>query len=301
MILQEIGQALDTPDDIIFDWLQEVAYPDQPMGRSDPRPGRAGARVFARRSRRLRRRALPAGADDPRRRRRGRPRRDHAAGRGHLRPSRARARRSCWSRPASSAASGASSRRSNRCISPSGSRARATATTRSTPPRSMPARSAAACRRGCSRRSREKRGLCYTIYAQAGAYSDTGMLTIYAGTCGRRDRRRWRADHRRAETRRRRHDRGRGRPGPGADEGGAADGAGKRLVAGRTAGAAGVDLGPGDPAGRDRRQDRRGRPRPGARLRREAWPAAAGRRWRSTGRSRRRAGPRARLRDRLAA
>lgn len=34
VILQEIGQALDTPDDIIFDWLQEAAYPDQPMGRS---------------------------------------------------------------------------------------------------------------------------------------------------------------------------------------------------------------------------------------------------------------------------
>ena len=31
---------------------------------------------------------------------------------------------------------------------------------------------------------REKRGLCYSIYAQAGAYSDTGMLTIYAGTSG---------------------------------------------------------------------------------------------------------------------
>ena len=29
---------------------------------------------------------------------------------------------------------------------------------------------------------REKRGLCYTIYAQAGAYSDTGMMTVYAGT-----------------------------------------------------------------------------------------------------------------------
>ena len=34
VILQEIGQALDTPDDIIFDWLQEVAYPNQPLGRS---------------------------------------------------------------------------------------------------------------------------------------------------------------------------------------------------------------------------------------------------------------------------
>ena len=34
VILQEIGQALDTPDDIIFDWLQEAAFPEQPLGRS---------------------------------------------------------------------------------------------------------------------------------------------------------------------------------------------------------------------------------------------------------------------------
>ncbi|MEM7422454.1 MAG: pitrilysin family protein, partial [Pseudomonadota bacterium] len=34
VILQEIGQSRDTPDDIIFDWLQETAFPDQPMGRA---------------------------------------------------------------------------------------------------------------------------------------------------------------------------------------------------------------------------------------------------------------------------
>ena len=34
VILQEIGQALDTPDDVVFDWLQEVAYPEQPVGRT---------------------------------------------------------------------------------------------------------------------------------------------------------------------------------------------------------------------------------------------------------------------------
>jgi predicted Zn-dependent peptidase len=34
VILQEIGQSLDTPDDIIFDWLQEAAFPDQPFGRA---------------------------------------------------------------------------------------------------------------------------------------------------------------------------------------------------------------------------------------------------------------------------
>jgi predicted Zn-dependent peptidase len=33
VILQEIGQANDTPDDIVFDYFQECAYPDQAMGR----------------------------------------------------------------------------------------------------------------------------------------------------------------------------------------------------------------------------------------------------------------------------
>ena len=34
VILQEIGQAHDTPDDIIFDWLHEDSYRDQPLGRT---------------------------------------------------------------------------------------------------------------------------------------------------------------------------------------------------------------------------------------------------------------------------
>ena len=34
VILQEIAQTNDTPDEIIFDWLQEVSYPDQSVGRS---------------------------------------------------------------------------------------------------------------------------------------------------------------------------------------------------------------------------------------------------------------------------
>ena len=33
VILQEIGQAYDTPDDIIFDHFQETAFPDQGVGR----------------------------------------------------------------------------------------------------------------------------------------------------------------------------------------------------------------------------------------------------------------------------
>lgn len=34
VVLQEIGEVRDTPDDLVFDLFQEVAYPDQPLGRS---------------------------------------------------------------------------------------------------------------------------------------------------------------------------------------------------------------------------------------------------------------------------
>ena len=33
VVLQEIGQATDTPDDIVFDYFQATAFPDQPLGR----------------------------------------------------------------------------------------------------------------------------------------------------------------------------------------------------------------------------------------------------------------------------
>ena len=33
VILQEIGQTNDTPDDVVFDHFQEIAFPDQPVGR----------------------------------------------------------------------------------------------------------------------------------------------------------------------------------------------------------------------------------------------------------------------------
>ena len=34
VIIQEIGMYLDTPDDVVFDWLQSICYPNQPIGRS---------------------------------------------------------------------------------------------------------------------------------------------------------------------------------------------------------------------------------------------------------------------------
>ncbi|NKB22254.1 MAG: insulinase family protein [Alphaproteobacteria bacterium] len=33
VVLQEIGQAFDTPDDVVFDHFQSTAFPDQPLGR----------------------------------------------------------------------------------------------------------------------------------------------------------------------------------------------------------------------------------------------------------------------------
>ncbi|OYZ14747.1 MAG: peptidase M16 [Sphingomonadales bacterium 28-64-96] len=34
VVLQELGEARDTPDDIVFDYLQEAAFPEQALGRS---------------------------------------------------------------------------------------------------------------------------------------------------------------------------------------------------------------------------------------------------------------------------
>jgi predicted Zn-dependent peptidase len=34
VIVQEIGQAQDTPEDLVFDYMQERAFPDQPLGRT---------------------------------------------------------------------------------------------------------------------------------------------------------------------------------------------------------------------------------------------------------------------------
>ena len=93
VILQEIGQALDTPDDVIFDWLQERAYPDQPIGRTILGPPDR-VRAFSRDDlRAFVGRALRTGQHDPRRRGRCRSRRPRAPGRSPVRSPVARARR----------------------------------------------------------------------------------------------------------------------------------------------------------------------------------------------------------------
>ena len=73
VVLQELGEARDTPVDIIFDDLWAAAYPDQPLGRSILGDEASIAAITRRRSRtaggpsRYR-----AGSLDPGRRRQGR-------------------------------------------------------------------------------------------------------------------------------------------------------------------------------------------------------------------------------------
>ena len=74
VILQEIGQANDTPDDIIFDHFQERAFPDQAMGRpvlGSPEiiqklSRKCGRRLSARPLRRLADGAVGGGQSRPR-------------------------------------------------------------------------------------------------------------------------------------------------------------------------------------------------------------------------------------------
>jgi predicted Zn-dependent peptidase len=181
VILQEIGQALDTPDDIIFDWLQEAAYPGQPMGRTILGPAervaafsRADLAGFVAEHYSPERMILAAaGAVD-----------HDAIVReaerlfGHL--------PAAGDPPVTAASFLGGERRELKpleqahfalALESPGYRDDAIYTSQIF---------ATALGGGMSSRLfqevREKRGLCYTIYAQAGAYSDTGMTTIYAGT-----------------------------------------------------------------------------------------------------------------------
>jgi predicted Zn-dependent peptidase len=181
VILQEIGQALDTPDDVIFDWLQEVAFPDQPMGRSILGPAERVrgfsrddlARFVAQHYTPERMILSAAGAVDH-----DEIMRLAEAAFGHLAPS--------GGEIYEPAGFIGGERRELKTLEqvhftlglegPAyGDAAIYTAQVY-----------AGALGGGMSSRlfqeAREKRGLCYTIYAAAGAYSDTGMLTIYAGT-----------------------------------------------------------------------------------------------------------------------
>ncbi|UWR23419.1 pitrilysin family protein [Sulfitobacter sp. S190] len=183
VILQEIGQALDTPDDVIFDWLQAQAYPDQPMGRTILGPSDAVSRFS---------RADLTGFVD-----------QHygpeqmilsAAGAVDHDAIVKLAEELFGDMPPKTSSvilpgvfSGGEHRQAKDLeqahfalgFESPGYRADDIYVAQIY---------ASALGGGMSSRLfqevRENRGLCYTIFAQAGAYADTGMMTVYAGTSG---------------------------------------------------------------------------------------------------------------------
>jgi len=181
VILQEIGQVLDTPDDIIFDWLQERAYPDHPLGRTILGEA-AGVRGFARDD-------LTAFVD-----RHYRPAQMILAAAGavdHDALVRDAERffgdmAGGTTRPAPGARFAGGESRHVKQLEQAHF-ALAFESPDYTDPRIHAAQIYANALGGSMssrlfQEIRERRGLCYTIYAQAGAYCDTGMMTIYAGT-----------------------------------------------------------------------------------------------------------------------
>jgi predicted Zn-dependent peptidase len=182
VILQEIGQVLDTPDDIVFDWLQATAYPDQPLGRTILGPAE---RVEQFRQQDLRSFVrdhygpgqmilCAAGAVDH-----DAICRDAERLFGHLQP---------LARPQlmEPARWQGGERREIRPLEQVHFALALEGPDYRDPAIHTAQVWATALGGGMSSRLfqeiRENRGLCYTIFAQSGAYEDTGLTTIYAGT-----------------------------------------------------------------------------------------------------------------------
>ncbi len=181
VILQEIGQALDTPDDVIFDWLQEAAYPDQPFGRSILGPeDRVGA---FQRDDFLRFVSQHYGPDQMILAAAGRVDHDRIvelalAQFGDLKP--------VGTALIQPAAFSGGERREMKSLEQVHFALAFEAPGYRDPAMYTNQVLSTALGGGMSSRLfqkiREERGLCYSIFAQSGSYEDTGMFTIYAGT-----------------------------------------------------------------------------------------------------------------------
>jgi len=181
VILQEIGQVLDTPDDVIFDWLQEVAYPGQALGRTILGPAER-VRGFTRddlfgfigRHYAPERMILSAAGAV-----------DHdeivrlaEAAFGHL--------KACAPALHAPARFAGGERREIKPLEQAHMALAFECPGYRDPGIYTAQVFSTALGGGMSSRLfqelREKRGLCYTVFAQTGAYADTGLVTIYAGT-----------------------------------------------------------------------------------------------------------------------
>ena len=183
VILSDIGQSLDTPDDVVFDWLQEVSCPDQPIGRTILGPTERvkaftqdDLRTFVGQHYGPEQMILAAaGAVDH----------DEIVRLAEAAFGEVKRRKA----PAADIARFAGGERREikeleqahftLALEAPGYKHEDIYTAQIF---------ATAFGGGMSSRlfqeAREKRGLCYTIFAQPGAYFDTGTLTIYAGTSG---------------------------------------------------------------------------------------------------------------------
>jgi len=181
VILQEIGQALDTPDDIIFDWLQEAAFPDQALGRTILGPAE---RVTA-----FNREDLTGfvgehyGPDQMILSAAGAVDHDAIVKEAERVFGSLRAVGSPFLQPA---AWQGSERREVKDLEQVHVSMGCQGPSIRDPEFYTSQVYATALGGGMSSRLfqkiREERGLCYSIYAQAGSYDDTGMITVYAGT-----------------------------------------------------------------------------------------------------------------------
>ena len=237
VIVQEIGAVADTPDDLIFEHLQAIAFPDQPLGRSilgTPKTVRSfdGAQAA-----RLSRAALPRARHGGRRGRRGRSRGGGRRGRAALCELQRAGQPGCRSRRGSAAAATSRSASSSRSIS----RWRCPACALTDPSLYSLQVFTNVLGGGMSSRlfqeAREKRGLCYSIYSFHVPYSDTGMFGLYAGTDAADTSELMRVIVDEIAEHGRDHLRAGGRARQGADEGRPVDGAGKLRRPHRAAGA----------------------------------------------------------------
>ncbi|MEM6621380.1 MAG: pitrilysin family protein [Pseudomonadota bacterium] len=184
VILQEIGQVLDTPDDVIFDWLQETAYPDQPMGRAILGPpervrafGRGDLVNFIGRHYTPERMILAAAGDV-----------DHdalcrqaEALFGDMTPGAAPHKQPGAYR--------GGERREVKGLEQAHMALALEGPSYRDPDYHAAQIAASVMGGGMSSRlfqeAREKRGLCYTIFAQGAAWAETGVMMVYAGTGGK--------------------------------------------------------------------------------------------------------------------
>ena len=182
VIVQEIGAAEDTPDDLVFDHLQATAFPDQPVGRSIL--GTPETRALVRRAAtcapiwratiarptwwsRRPARSITATIVAEVERRFG-----QFAGPAAPLPEPATFRRRRRSRRATS----------SRCTSRSRSKACRSATRRLFSLQVFTNVLGGGMSSRLFQEVRENRGLCYSIYAFHAPYADTGMFGVYAGT-----------------------------------------------------------------------------------------------------------------------